>query len=237
MDKRLTRLVEKLQAAYGDSLVSVILYGSAASGEHHARFSDFNVLCVLARLTPRELGAGEDIFRWWREQGSPAPLLLSEGEMECSADCFAIEFFDIKRQHVLLYGKDVISGLSVGGAFYRAQVEHDLRAKLLRLRQKACGTLSNKGLLLRLLLDSLSTFCVLFRHALALAGEDAPLKKREVIERAGARFGFEPQAFVTLLGVREERLKPRQVDAAALLAPYLEGIGAVIEGVDRLEAR
>jgi hypothetical protein len=237
MDKRLMRLVEKLKAAYGESLVSVILYGSAASGEHHARFSDFNVLCVLARLTPHELAAGEDIFRWWREQGSPAPLLLSEAEMERSTDCFAIEFLDIKRQHVLLYGRDVISNLTVGCAFYRAQVEHDLRAKLLRFRQKACGALSNKGLLLRLLLDSFSTFCVLFRHALTLAGEDAPLRKRETIQRAGERFGFDPQAFLTLLEIREERLKPRQADAAALLAPYLDGIGAVIDGVDRLEAR
>ncbi len=237
MDKRLTQLVEKLKAAYGENLVSAILYGSAASGEHHAHFSDFNVLCVLTQLTPRELAAGEDIFRWWREQGSPAPLLLTEAEMERSTDCFAIEFFDIKRQHVLLYGKDLISGLSVGGAFYRAQVEHDLRSKLLRLRQKACGTLSDKSLLLRLLLDSLSTFCVLFRHALALAGDDVPLKKREILERAGVRFAFDPQAFLTLLEIREEKLKPRQADAAALLAPYLAGIGAVIEGVDGLEAR
>jgi len=237
MDKRLTQLVEKLQAAYGESLVSVILYGSAATGEHHARFSDFNVLCVMARLTARELAAGEDIFRWWREQGSPAPLLLTETEMERSTDCFAIEFRDIKRQHVLLYGRDVISGLQVGGAFYRAQVEHDLRAKLLRLRQKACGTVSDKKLLLRLLLDSLSTFCVLFRHALTLAGEEAPLKKREVIERAGAHFSFDPAAFLTLLDVREERVKPRQADADALLEAYLGGICAVIDAVDKLESR
>jgi predicted nucleotidyltransferase len=236
MDKRLTQLVEKLQAAYGESLVSVILYGSAATGDHQARFSDFNVMCVLKRLSPLELEAGEDIFRWWREQGSPSPLLITEAEIERSTDCFAIEFFDIKRQHVLLYGKDVISGLQVGGAFYRAQVEHDLRAKLLRLRQKACGTVSNKSLLLRLLIDSLSTFCVLFRHALALAGEETPLKKRDIIERAGARFGFDAGAYLTLLDVREERLKPRQADAAALLEPYLAGIGAVIEGVDNLEA-
>jgi predicted nucleotidyltransferase len=237
MDKRLTQLVEKLQAAYRDGLVSVILYGSAATGDHHAGFSDFNVLCVLAAISPRELEAGEDIFRWWREQGSPAPLLITEAEMERSTDCFAIEFFDIKRQHVLLYGKDVVSNLAVGGAFYRAQVEHDLRAKLLRLRQKACGTLSNRNLLLRLLADSLSTFCVLFRHALALAGEEAPLKKREVIERAAARFGFDAQAFLTLLDVREERVKPRQADPAAMLEPYLNGVAAVIEGVDKLEAR
>jgi hypothetical protein len=235
MDKRLTQLVEKLQAAHGDRLVSVVLYGSAATGEHHAKFSDFNVLCVLTEITPRELGASENIFRWWRNQGNPAPLLLTEHEALTSTDCFAIEFNDIKRQHVLLYGKDVVSELVVDNCFYRAQVEHDLRAKLLRLRQKAGGMLSDAGLLRSLLLDSLSTFCVLFRHALLLHGEPAALRKREVIAAAAARFAFDPLPFEKLLDVREERLKPREADAAALLAPYLQGISAVIDAVDRLE--
>jgi hypothetical protein len=121
----------------------VVLYGSAAAGDRQQNFSDYNVLCVLTRITPRELSDSEPIFRWWREHGSPSPLLLTEQEVETSTDCFVIEFNDIQRQHQLLAGKDVISGLTVDGRFYRAQVEHDLRAKLLRLRQKACGMLSD----------------------------------------------------------------------------------------------
>jgi predicted nucleotidyltransferase len=235
MDKAVQQLVEKLQKAYGDRLVSVVLYGSAAGGDHDTRFSDYNVLCVLSRITPRELADSEAIFRWWREFGSPAPLLLTELEVETSTDCFAIEFSDIQRQHQLLAGKDVISTLVVERTFYRAQVEHDLRAKLLRLRQKAGGMLSDANLLRRLMLDSLSTFCVLFRHALILHGEQAPLRKREIIQRAAERFGFDPLPFEKLLDVREERLKPREADAAALLAPYLQGISAAIDAVDRLE--
>ncbi|HUP03018.1 MAG TPA: nucleotidyltransferase domain-containing protein [Bryobacteraceae bacterium] len=235
MDKRLTQLVEKLHAAHDGRLVSVILYGSAATGEHHPKFSDFNVLCVLSEIGPAELAASASAFRWWRDQGSPAPLLLTEQELLTSTDCFAIEFNDIKRQHVLLYGKDVISGLFVENCFYRAQVEHDLRAKLLRLRQKASGVLSDPGLLLRLLGESLSTFCVLFRHALALHGEPAPVRKREAIEAAAQRFGFDAAPFVKLLDVREERVKPREVAAADLFESYLKGISVVIDAVDRLE--
>ena len=235
MDQVVNQLVEKLRAAYGDRLVSVVLYGSAASGDHHPKFSDYNVLCVLRALTPRELRESEEIFRWWREQGSPAPLLLSEQEVTTSTDCFAIEFLDIKQQHQLLHGKDVISGLAVDRSFYRAQVEHDLRAKLLRLRQKASGMLSDSDLLRRLLVDSISTFAVLFRHALALHGVEAPHRKREVIEAAHKRFGFDAAPFIKLLDIREERLKPRDVEPVGVLAGYLEGIGAVIDAVDRLE--
>ena len=235
MEKLLTQLIGKLQKAYGERLVSVVLYGSAATGYHHADFSDINILCVLSEISPRELASGEDIFRWWREQGSPSPLLLSEHELVASADCFAIEFHDIQRQHRLLHGKDVITSLLIEDTFYRAQVEHDLRAKLLRVRQKAGGMLSNPNLLRRMLLDSVSTFCVLFRHALILRGADAPALKRDVIQRAREVFAIDAAPFEKLLDVREGRLKPRDIDPVLLLASYLKEISQVIDAVDQIE--
>lgn len=235
MERVLQQLTEKLQKAYGERLVSIVLYGSAAVGDHHAKFSDYNILCVLSQITPRELGESEEIFRWWREQGSPAPLLLSEHEVNTCTDCFAIEFHDIQAHHHILHGRDVIAALTVDDSFYRAQVEHDLRAKLLRLRQKASGMLSDKDLLRRLLADSLSTFCVLFRHALALHGVQAGARKRDVIEQAGKAFGMDVIPFQKLLELREERIKPRELDPLPLLASYMAGISAVIDAVDRVE--
>jgi len=234
MDKLLSQLTAKLQAAFGERLVSVVLYGSAAAGDHHEDFSDLNVLCVLTQITPRELAASEDIFRWWREQGSPSPLLLTEHELATSTDCFAIEFHDIQRQNRLLHGRDVISTLEIDDSFYRAQVEHELRAKLLRLRQKAGGMLSNPDLLRRLLLDSISTFCVLFRHALYLKGHNAPFLKRDVIQLAREVFSFDPGPFNQLLDVREGAKKPRELDPVPLLASYLSEISRVIDAVDSI---
>jgi hypothetical protein len=235
MDQVLQQLVEKLQKAYGDRLVSVVLYGSAAAGDRQEKFSDYNVLCVLTRVTPRELSDSEAIFRWWRELGNPSPLLLSEQEMEASTDCFVIEFSDMKRQHQLLAGKDVISTLKVDGRFYRAHVEHDLRAKMLRLRQKAPSMFDDASLLLRLLLDSLSTFCVLFRHALILHGAEGPAAKRDVIALASQRFGFDAQPFEKLLAIREQKMKAREVEPVALLGPYMEAISVVIAAVNGLD--
>jgi hypothetical protein len=231
----LDQLVDKLRKALGADLVSVVLYGSAASGNHHGKYSDYNVLCVLSQIAPAQLRATEPIFRWWREQGNPAPLLLTELEVRTSTDCFAIEFHDIREHHKILYGADVVSGLVIDDCFYRGQVEHDLRAKLLRLRQKASGILSDKDILCRLLVDSISTFCVLFRHALILHGVEGPSRKRDIIERARERFGIDAAPFLTLLDLREERAKAKDVEPEALLAVYMNEIGKVIGAVDVLE--
>jgi predicted nucleotidyltransferase len=236
MDKILSQLVDKLKKAYGDGLVSVILYGSAAVGDHHASYSDLNIFCVLNKITPTELGASETVFRWWRELGNPSPLLLSAEEVGRSTDCFPIEFHDMEEHRRVLYGQDVIAGLSVGDIFYRAQVEHELRAKLLRLRQKAAGVLSDREMLLRLLTDSVSTFCILTRHALRLLGHGAPNAKRDIIALARERFGTATRAFDTLLDLREEKIKAKDTDPARLFEDYLKEIETVVHAVDALQA-
>jgi Nucleotidyltransferase domain len=237
MENLLNQLVDKLTKALGDRLVSVVLYGSAAAGDHHEGFSDLNVLCVLNQVTTSELAQTESVFRWWREKGNPSPLLLSEHEVATSTDCFAIEFHDIKAHHRILRGKDVITSLQVDDSFYRAQVEHDLRAKLLRLRQKASGALSDKDTLRRLMAESISTFSVLFRHALILHGVEAKTKKRDILEQARETFGIDPAPFAKLLDLREERVKPRDVEPQGLLESYLKQISIVIDAVDRLEKK
>lgn len=234
-ERTITQLVDKLRQALASELVSVILYGSAAAGDHHAKFSDINILCVLRQITPTQLAASEPVFRWWQGQGNPSPLLLTENELATSTDCFAIEFHDIKRHHRLLYGADVVSGLEIDNTFYRAQVEHELRSKLLRLRQKASAVLSDRDVLRRLLIDSVSAFCVLFRHALLLHGGESGARKREVIERVSERFGLKSAPFLRLLDLREERIKPKDVDPVPLLAEYLQEIGKVIDAVDLLD--
>ena len=235
MERVLNQLVERLQKAYGDRLVSVVLYGSAAVGDHHGRYSDINILCVLQQLTPRELGESESIFHWWRELGNPAPLLMSTDEVASSTDCFPIEFHDIQERHRILYGKDVVADLKIDDVFYRAQVEHELRAKLLRLRQKAAGVLSDKTLLLQLLTDSLSTFCVLVRHAIRLHGVPALWQKREIIQQAQEQFQIDPRPFETLLDLREEKIKPKGLNPVTLLENYMKEIQVVVDAVDRLE--
>ncbi len=235
MDRLLNQLVERLKKTYGERLKSVILYGSAAAGDHHGKYSDLNVLCALAEVTVRELEEASPTVRWWRERGNPAPLLLSLEEIRRSSDCFAIEFHDIKERRRVLYGEDVAAGIEIGAAFYRAQVEHDLRAKLLRLRQRAAGVLNDTELLRGLLADSVSTFCVLFRHALLLAGFEAGFAKREIVAQAREHFGIEAAPFEQLLSLREEKIKPKEIEPRATLATYLVQIQKVIDAVDALE--
>lgn len=232
----LKELVTKLERAYNDRLVSVVLYGSGASDDHHHhKFSDLNVLCVLKQVTPRELGEGEPILRWWREHGHPSPLLMSEEEAHHSADCFPIEFHDMKDRRKLLAGVDVIADVRVDTRNYRAQIEHELRAKLFRLRQKGAQVLSDPVQLLQLCVDSVSNFCMLGRHALVVSGATAKTERRAVVHQLGQILKMDTSPFDILLDIREDKSGVDPGDPGELFAMYLERIQRLIEFVDGLE--
>jgi len=233
----LKELVAKLERSYSDRLVSVVLYGSGASDDRHGKFSDLNVLCVLKQVTPRELGEGEPILRWWKGHGNPTPLLMSEEEAHNSADSFPIEFHDMKDRRKLLYGVDVIADIKIDSKFYRAQIEHELRAKLFRLRQQAAGVLSNPPELLKLCLDSVSTFCMLARHALLVAGIHAKGHRRDVVQQMAQTLRMDVTPFNILLDLREDKSGTEPGDPGELFAQYMECIRRLVEFVDRLEEK
>ncbi len=233
----LSELTGKFERAFSGRLVSVILYGSAAAGDHHEKASDLNVLCVVKQITPRELGEAEPILKWWRELGNPSPLLMSEEEVYNSADSFPIEFGDMKRNRKVLFGFDVIADQVVHPTYYRAYVERELRAGLFRLRQQGAQALSNPVSLLKVCLASVSTFCVLGRHALLLAGLEAPADRRAMIRMLGEKLSMDTRPFDTFLDVREEKPGVEATNMGELFALYLEDIRKIVEFVNAMEGK
>jgi hypothetical protein len=232
-EKLLSQLLEKLKHAHGAQLVSVVLYGSAAAGDHQDSVSDLNILCLLTSISPADLAAAEPVFRWWRDKGHPAPLLMAIDEIPRSADTFPIEFHDILDCRRVLLGDDIFATVRVEDTHYRTLVEHELRAKLLRLRQKAAGLASDRELLIRLMADSVSTFCVLTRHVLRLMGHAAPRTKREAIAAATGHLSLNPSPFYTLLDLREGKIGPKSIDSGRLFSEYLLEVSRLVEAVDR----
>jgi hypothetical protein len=113
-------------------------------------------------------------------------------------------------------------------------VEFQLRAKQIRLRQKAAAAMADGDLLIRLMAESVSTFLVLSRHALKLAGKEAPFERRALAAKLEEAFGIDAGAFYTLLSLREGALKLRQAEAGPLYDRYMETIGSVVSAVDTM---
>lgn len=236
MEQKLKELVDRLKSAYGQRLASVVLYGSAATAGETDALSDLNVLCVVDHVDHTVLSQAEPIFRWWRTVNSTLPILMDREEVKGSTDCFPIEFTDMKERRQILHGDDVIASLEIEQHFYRAQVEYELRSKALKLREQAAGLFSRPLDLVRLCAESVSTFCVLGRHALRLAGYDCVPAKREIVRALEQSLGTDLTAFSELIDIREgKQTAVGPSSAVDLFERYRVQIEALIESVDRLK--
>ncbi len=235
MEKQLSDLLTRLKTAFGGSLVSVILYGSAAMDDWNEKSSDLNILCVLQQLSPAELAQSEPVLRWWRGLGNPSPLLLTGEEVLTSTDCFPMEFHDMQEHRRVLFGTDLIRDLTIDRSFYRAQVEHELRSKQIRLRQKAAELLPDSDRLLTLMVDSISTFCVLGRHALILSGHEPRWKKPEIVSALERALNRGLPSCNEILAIRGNPTVTANTDVVLLLGQYLGEMDLLVRFVDGLE--
>lgn len=233
-EKQIAEFVDRLKQVAGANLESVVLFGSSASGEFHPDFSDINILCVLRELSVATLAALAPPINAWTRNKFPAPLLFSRSELEHSTDVFAIEMLDIHDRHQILHGEDIFSAMQIPMNLHRVQLEHNLRTKLLTLRQMYIQAAGDGKRVRRLMLDSVSNFGTLFRHALIAMGEKPAAHKADNIKKLAERVHFDPEIFLQLLRVRQRAADESEIQETEGFTRYLQGIDKVVQAVDAL---
>ena len=233
IDPKLDEFVQRLKAAASDNLKAVILYGSAATEEFHAKHSDLNILCLVNLADAAHLEALHGAVEWWIRRDQRPPLVFTLDELRRSADIFTIELLDMKSRHRVLYGENLLAEISVPLHYHAIQVERELRTDWLRLREAILAAPKKPKVYLELMVASFSAFAALFRHALLALGEAPAETKREAIGRIAQFAGADPAGFQTILSVREGKVKGRDIDTEKTLNQYFALVEAVTEKFDR----
>ena len=224
---------EHLKVACGQRLVSVILYGSAAAGDHTGKRSDYNILVVLDRLGVEELKALSKPTRAWVKAGNQPPLVFTREGFARSADVFPLEIADMRDSHQVLFGEDVVSALSVPGTEVRWELAHELKGKLMQLRSRYLLVEGNSRQVTELMVRSLSTFLVLCRGALRLYQPHVPAKKMEALAELAKHVPIQTDVFETIAHLKAGR-RLAGVVPEALFARYVHMIEVVVNAVEAL---
>src|ERR1700733_11115528 len=228
------KLVTRLREGAGANLESVILFGSSVAGDFHPEFSNVNLFCVVRDASFPALQSLAPAVKWWDAQKQPPPLFMTRQEIERSADVFTIELLDVKQHHRVLFGDDVFQNLSIPTNLHRAQVEYELRENLALLRQHALLASGNDSRMWEVLARSVSSFATLFRHALMVLGDPAPVSKREAVLALAQKIGFDASGILQVLDVRENKLDRKKLNVAGVFSRYLTALDQVTSAVDRM---
>ena len=238
VQEALKGLVEDLRATHGDNLASVVLYGSAAAGDHLELRSDYNLLIALNRITPEDLRLAQAPMREWQRLGHPLPVYFTVEELSDAADVFPIEFHQMANARIVLYGRDPFEFAKLSNTNLRHQAEYELRSKLIQLRRHYIPASISIEKLCELMSDSLASFAALFRAVLLLYGQEAPIAKPECVRATAKLLKLDVKPFERIFEFRTGGALPTsEKEANELFAAYMFQIEQVVEAVDELDRR
>lgn len=234
-DELIGPVVEGLRSVFGDELISVALYGSAARGEYRPGRSDINFFVVVS-------GPGmeryEDLMPFlpkWRKRGVAVPRVVTPEYIQRSLDSFPMEFLSLKLFHRIVYGEELFASLEIDPGNLRLQCERELKGKLLHLREGYLLTGGKRKALQQLIRVSLPTFATVFEAILFLKGQEPPVGRRELFHKVSDILDLDAAVFEELIQVREGTVKRSQEDLRALCRGYIREIEKAATAIDRLD--
>ena len=227
-------LTEDYLKAFGKELVSLILYGSAAGGSYVKGKSDINLLVVL---TPEAVNKLEDSLatvKNWKKRHVAVPLVMTKAFIDSSLDCYPIEFLNIKNNHILIYGENVLEQLNFKPEDLRLQIERELKGKLILLRQGYLETEGNARQLRQLISRSFTAFISIFNALLHLKQESASRQRRDTIKEVAKLFAVDAEVFLSCADIKEGVDKLSAEEVAGIFKKYLREVEKICNIVDGL---
>src|SRR5262245_54266354 len=127
--------LDPVRRALGDDFLSAYLTGSVLMQGFDVKRSHINTLVVARSLEEESVDRLREAVPVSKGAPHVDPLFLSLRQIETSLDSFPIEWMDIQERRMLLEGEDVFASIEVPQTYLRLQLEHELRAKHIGLRQ------------------------------------------------------------------------------------------------------
>lgn len=227
-------LTQDYLKVFGRELVSLAVYGSAAGGSYIRGKSDINLLVVL---TPDGLDKFTDAVatvKYWKKRRVAVPLVMSKKFIETALDSYPIEFLNMKNNHVLIYGENVLEGINLNPADLRLQIERELRGKLLLLREGYLESEGSARRLRKLIGNSLTAFIAVFNALLYYRQGKAPQNRRDTIKEMGGLFTIDAGVFMLCADVKEGQDKLSNSEVVDLFKKYLREVNNICNIVDNL---
>ncbi len=228
--KTIDKFVEQLRGTYGEELVSVILYGSAASGDYSGRHSNINMAVILKETSLGSLSRASSFINK-RRFLTISPIFLTEDYIRRSTDVFPIEFIDMKENNTVLYGKDILKDVNIGIKNLRFQLEQELKSKIINLKKLYLRT-TDKILRRNILFKSFTSGLHILRNLIRLKGKEPAYAKEDVLKEIEREFGIDTADLKTILDAKNGNRKLSRKEIDSLLTSLVGTLEKISDKVD-----
>lgn len=226
---QLEGVVQKVQAACGSALVSLVVFGE---GARTPLAPALELLVILSAITPEVVARLRAV-----RAGRAAPVnlrLFTREELASSLDVFPVETLEMMRGYRVLHGADILAGLAVEARHLRHQLEFELRSK----KQLVLGALLTADESSReigeLVLAFARDFMRLARHYLFMKGHKV-VQEQELESLLARDPGIATDVLARLARVAAGELRPSASEKKELAWRFLEQVDRLILAIDGTE--
>jgi len=227
-------IIGDYKSLFGDDLISIILYGSATGKDFRPGKSDINFMIVLSEEGIEHLDRAFKTVNKWKKRRVAIPLFLTRVYVETSMDVFPIEYRNFQRNHVIVYGEDILKDLSFDSQLVRLQCEREIKGKLLLLRQAFLETAGKGAALKGVIGQSTQAVLAIFEALLFFKDQEIPEEKREIVKAASKVFDMDGDLFQRLLDIKEQKIKLGDAQIKDIFQEYLREVRKLSKIIDAL---
>ncbi|MFA4992428.1 MAG: hypothetical protein WC571_00500 [Candidatus Omnitrophota bacterium] len=231
LEREINLFILDLNKIYKEDLLSIILYGSAASSEFVPVYSNLNILVILRSTALDEL---KKATREVNKFKNLAPLFLTEEYILSSIDIFPIEFLDMQENYMLLYGKDFLKDLRMDLRNLRFQCEQELKIRLLNLKQLYLGLNNHPAALKEPLIKAFTSVLHILRNVLRLKNKQPPYKKEDLLKELAVHFKIDLSSWGKILTAKLKRARISKKETEGLFIVFASDLEEIIRTVDVL---
>ena len=223
---------EDFKNVFGSDLISIILYGSGASGHYVPGKSDINFLIVLTQEGIDNLDRAVNAVSRWRKRKVSIPIFMTRAEILSSLDSYPIEFLSMKRHYIVVSGEDILAALSFKPSHLRLQAEREFKAKMLHLRRGFLEAEGQTRQIRELIKSSFTAFISVFRALLYLKGTDIPHSQRDIIHAMAREYGVAAPVFLACADIKEGIDRIPSAEIRNIFVDYMKEIEKLSAAVD-----
>lgn len=234
VQNKFTPYLELMINLHKDHLISVFIYGSATGKNYIPKVSDINSVFIFDTLSFSSLTDSLKTVSKGISKKIAAPLFFTKEHIETSCDVFPIEFLDMKENHILIYGTDLLSPLEIKGEHIRLFCEQQIKGKLIRIRQAYLEVGLKKKGMEALLKESLNALIPIFRNLIRLKEKTPSTEKSEIITQLCQEFDLDENVFLPIYKDTSNDEKIANQEVVVFIEKYLNQIKKLAVGVDRL---
>jgi len=232
----LQEFLKQIIHLYNGDLVSIMAFGSSATGDFIENSSDVNLMIVYSDLNITDLNSVAQIARTWLKKRSFSPRFISMNNLTGSSKFFQIDMLEMKDMHITLYGKDLLNDMTIVKSGLHWQLSYEIKAMRMRIKQQFWRSCGDDHLMQRILLERFTSIIHLSRVLLYLMNKPVSSGFEEILQAASFEIGI-PDVFIEkMTSLKKKKAKFESKELIQLYTQLMDVIRIIDTKSDQVVA-